>query len=163
MNLGVANNKHIENAAYEIDVNYLGVIRLNNIFMDKLKSRKEAAFINITSNFCIIPSLIEATYSSSKVALAFYTVSLLEHLKIAGSTVKVFDLIPPHVATEMTSERNDKKISTEEFVKGLIKGLTKNQNLIRVGDAKIVDFIKRLFPKTAFRPINPKKANEILE
>lgn len=163
LNLGIANDKHIANATYEMDVNYLGVIRINNIFMDMLKSRKEAAIINTTSILSIIPSLIEATYSSSKVALAFYTISLREHLKITGSTVKIFELIPPLVATEMTSERNDKKIPTEEMVKGLIKGLRKNQNTIRVGDAKIVDIIRRLFPKIAFGLINPKKANEILK
>lgn len=44
-NLGIANEKHTESAAYEMEVNYLGVIRLNNLFLDMLKSRKEAAII----------------------------------------------------------------------------------------------------------------------
>jgi len=162
-NLGVVNDKHIVNAAYEMEVNYFGVIRINNIFMDMLKSKKEAAIINTTSILSMVPSLIEATYSSSKVALAFYTISLREHLKIVGSTLKIFELIPPLVATEMTAERNDKKISTEQMVKGLIKGLQKNQDTIRVGDAKLVDIIRRFFPKTAFGLVNPKKANQILK
>ena len=163
LNLGVANDKHIANAAYEMEVNYFGVIRINNIFIEMLKSRKEAAIINTTSILSMVPSLIEATYSSSKVALAFYTISLREHLKIVGSTLKIFELIPPLVATEMTAERDDKKISTEEMVKGLIKGLQKNQDTIRVGDAKLVDIIRRFFPKTAFGLVNPKKANQILK
>ena len=37
LNLGVPNDKHWEGAAYEMNVNYLGVIRLNNLFMDMLK------------------------------------------------------------------------------------------------------------------------------
>lgn len=163
LNLGVVNDKHISNAAYEMEVNYLGVIRLNTIFMNMLKSRREAAIINTTSILSMVPSLIEATYSSSKVALAFYTISLREHLKIIGSTVKIFELIPPLVATDMTAERNDKKISTEEMVKGLIKGLQKNQYTIRVGDAKIINLIRRFFPKIAFGLVNPKKANQILK
>jgi uncharacterized oxidoreductase len=146
-----------------MEVNYFGVIRINNFFMEMLKSRKESAIINTTSILSMVPSLIEATYSSSKVALAFYTISLREHLKITGSTVKIFELIPPLVATEMTSKRNDKKISTEQMVKGLIRGLQKNQDTIRVGDAKIVDVIRRLFPKIAFGLVNPKKANQILK
>lgn len=92
-NLGMAENKHEEGAAYEMDVNYLGVIRINNIFMDMLKSKKEAAIINTTSILSMVPSLIEATYSSSKVALAFYTISLREHLRIIGSSLKIFELI----------------------------------------------------------------------
>ncbi|MBB6238018.1 putative oxidoreductase [Pedobacter sp. AK013] len=162
-NLGIANTKHTEGAAYEMEVNYLGVIRLNNLFMDMLKSREEGAIINTTSILSLAPSLIEATYSSSKSALAFYTVSLREHLKIIGSKLKVFELIPPLVATEMTAERNDKKISTQEMVKGLINGLSHNHYTIRVGDAKIFNIINRLFPKTAFNLINPKKTHQLLQ
>ncbi|MDQ0639702.1 putative oxidoreductase [Pedobacter sp. W3I1] len=162
-NLGMANTKHMEGAAYEMEVNYLGVIRLNNLFMDMLKSGGEAAIINTTSILSQAPSLIEATYSSSKTALAFYTISLREHLKIIGSKLKIFELIPPLVATEMTAERNDKKISTQEMVKGLINGLSKNHYTIRVGDAKIFSLINRLFPGTAFNIINPKKNHQLLQ
>lgn len=162
-NLGIANDKHAEGAAYEMQVNYVGVIRLNNLFLGMLKSRKEAAIINTTSIISQAPSLIEATYSSSKTALAFYTVSLREHLKIIGSNVKVFELIPPLVATEMTADRNDKKISVEKMVNGLINGLQKDQQTIRVGDAKIFNLVNRFFPKTAFGIINPKKSHQLLK
>jgi len=162
-NLGIASEKHTQGAAYEMEVNYLGVIRLNNLFLDMLKSKNEAAIINTTSILSLAPSLIEATYSSSKTALAFYTISLREHLRIIGSKVKIFELIPPLVATEMTAERNDKKISTEEMVKGLINGLLKNHYTISVGDAKIFSLVNRLLPKTAFNIINPKKNHHLLK
>ncbi|GGH35025.1 SDR family oxidoreductase [Dyadobacter endophyticus] len=161
-NLGIANDKHAEGAAYEMEVNYLGVIRLNNLFIDMLQSRKEAAIINTTSILSEAPSLIEATYSSSKTALAFYTTSLREHLKIIGSNIKIFELIPPLVATEMTADRNDKKISAEEMVKGLIEGLRKEHRTIRVGDAKIFNLVNRLFPKIGFGILNPKKSHQLL-
>ena len=162
-NLGIANDKHLDGAAYEMDVNYLGVIRLINIFLDMLQSRKDAAIINTTSILSQVPSLIEATYSSSKTALAFYTISLREHLKIIGSTIKVFELIPPLVATEMTADRKDKKISPEEMVKGLINGLQKEHYTIRVGDAKVFNLVNRFFPKIAFNIINPKKSHQLLK
>lgn len=161
-NMGIANDKHAEGAAYEMEVNYLGVIRLNNLFMGMLQSRKEAAIINTTSILSEAPSLIEATYSSSKTALAFYTISLREHLKIIGSHVKIFELIPPLVATEMTADRNDKKISVEDMVKGLIEGLRKEHPTIRVGDAKIFNVINRFFPKIGFGILNPKKSHQLL-
>ncbi len=161
-NLGIPNDNHLEGAAYEMEVNYLGVIRLNNLFMDMLKSREEGAIINTTSILSMCPSLIEATYSSSKTALAFYTVSLREHLRIIGSKVKIFELIPPLVATEMTAERKDKKITSEEMIKGLINGLSKEQYTIRVGDAKIFSLLNRFLPKTAFNIINPKDSYQFL-
>ena len=161
-NLGIASDKHAEGAAYEMEVNYVGVIRLNNLFMGMLQSRNEAAIINTTSILSQSPSLIEATYSSSKTALAFYTKSLREHLKIIGSKVKIVELIPPLVATEMTADRSDKKISAEEMVKGLIEGLLNEHDTIRVGDAKIFNLVNRFFPDIAFGIINPKKSHELL-
>lgn len=162
-NLGNANDKHYEGAVYEMEVNYLGVIRLNNLFMEMLKSRKESAIINTTSLLSIIPSLLEATYSASKTALAFYTTSLREHLRLLNSTVKVFELLPPLVATDMTSDRKEKKITTEQLVKGLISGLKKDDYIIRVGDSKAVFQLNRFFPKIAFGLVNPKKSNQFIK
>lgn len=157
LNLGVANDKHVEGALYEIEVNYLGVIRLNNLFMDMLKSRKQAAIINTSSILSIVPSILEATYSASKTALAFYTKSLRKHLQIIGSDVKVFELLPPLVDTDMVTDRNDKKISPEQLVKGLIAGLKKDQYTIRVGDANVIYLLNRMAPEVAYRLINSSK------
>ncbi|MFW0717541.1 SDR family oxidoreductase [Pedobacter sp. N23S346] len=161
-NLGVPSDKHLEGAAYEMQINYLGVIRLNNLFMDMLKSRKEAAIINTTSILSMVPSLLEATYSASKTALAFYTKSLREHLRIIDSSIKVFELLPPLVDTEMTAQRSEKKLSPDQFVKALISGLQKDQYTIRIGDTKLVYQLNRFFPKLTFGLINPKKDEQIL-
>jgi uncharacterized oxidoreductase len=154
LNLGLEDDKHLEGAEYEMNVNYLGVIHLNNLFMEMLKSRKEGAIINTTSILSIVPSLIEPTYSASKVALHFYTESLRQHLRLIKSNVKVFELLPPVVATEMTSERNNKKMSPENLVKALISGLKRDKYIIRVGDSKALYFVNRLFPKIAFGLVN---------
>lgn len=163
LNLGKPNDKHLEGAIYEMEVNYLGVIRLNNFFLNMLESRKESAIINTTSILSYVPSLLEATYSASKSALAFYTVALREHLRILNSKIKVFELLPPVVATEMTAARNNKKMTPEELVKGLISGLEKNQYTIRVGDTKLVYRLNQFFPKFTFDLINPKKANQFIQ
>lgn len=162
-NLGVANDVHFKNASDEIHINYLGVIRLNNCFMEMLQSRKESAIINTTSILSYTPSILEATYSASKVALRFYTETLRKHLQIMNSNVKVFELLPPVVATEMTAARNDKKLSTEELVKVLITGLKKDQYTIRVGDTKLLYIISRFFPKIASGLVTPKEAYQSLK
>lgn len=163
LNLGIATDKHVQGAVYEMEVNYFGVIRLNNLFMDMLKSRKEAAIINTTSILSIVPSILEATYSASKTALAFYTQSLRKHLQIIGSNVKVFELLPPLVDTDMVADRNDKKISPAQLVKNLITGLEKDEYTIRVGDAKTLHFLNRVFPKVAFALINSKRTYKSLK
>jgi len=162
-NLGIASDLHLKGAAYEMEVNYLGVIRLNNIFMEMLKSKEESAIINTTSILSMVPSLIEATYSASKSALAFYTRSLREHLTILNANVKVFELLPPLVDTEMVADRNDKKISPAQLVKELIKGLEQDHYTIRVGASKLVYILNRFFPRLTFGLINSKKTNATLK
>lgn len=155
-NLGLANDRHLESARKEMDINYLGVVYLTNLFMDMLKAKPEAAIINTTSILSYTPSLQEVTYSASKVALRFYTESLREHLRDLKSNLKVFELLPPLVATEMTANRTGKMLTTEQLVKSLVDGLRKDRYTIRVGGTKALYLISRLSPKKAFSLINPK-------
>lgn len=163
MNLGVANDKHLAGAVYEMNINYFGVIRLNNLFMDTLKSRSEPAIINTTSILSIVPSVLEATYSASKTALSFYTKSLRSHLQAVNSPVKVFELMPPLVDTDMVSDRPDKKISPEKLAGELIKGLQNDTYTIRVGDTKALYFLNRLMPETAYKMVNKKEHYNLLK
>ena len=161
-NLGIANDKHFELAKNEMDINYLGVIRLNNLFIDMLKSRKEGAIINTSSLLSYVPLNLGPTYSASKAAMRFYTVSLRDHLKILGSKVKVFELVPPVVATSMTEHVETKGISPEKLVNALVAGIKNNRFTIRVGISKLVYLANRLFPKIAYRLVNPaKNANQL--
>ncbi len=163
LNLGVPNSGHLKGAIYEMEVNYFGVIRLNDLFMNMLKGRNDAAIIHTTSILSIVPSAIEATYSSSKTALAFYIQSLRKHLRIIDSKLTIFELLPPLVDTEMVAGRHEKKISTKQLVRGLIKGLENNQQTIRMGDSKVIYLLNRLFPKVAFGLINPEKHNKLVK
>jgi uncharacterized oxidoreductase len=162
LNLGVANEKHVEVAKYEIDINYLGVIRLNNLFMEMLKSRKEAAIINTSSILSYVPLNLAPTYSASKAAMHFYTVSLRDHLEMLNSKLKVFELLPPVVATSMTENLETKGITPEKLVNTLIAGIKKNQFTIRVGDTKLVYMINRLAPKIAYGLVNTAKNIKLL-
>jgi len=157
LNLGIPSEKHLQGAIYEMEVNYFGVIRLNNLFMDMLKSRNETAIINTTSILSIVPSVLEATYSASKTALSFYTKSLRSHLGFINSPVKVFELLPPLVDTDMVAGRKDKKLSISLFVKELIKGLEKDTLTIRVGDAQSLFFLNRIAPDKAYQLVNKKE------
>ena len=139
------------------------MIRLNNLFMDMLKSRKEAAIINTSSILSYVPFNLSPSYAASKAAVRFYTVSLRDHLEILKSKVKVFELLPPVVETSMTENLESKGISPEKLVNALIAGIKKNQYTIRVGDTKLVYLITRFFPKMAYGLINPAKNAQLLK
>ncbi|MEO7215896.1 SDR family NAD(P)-dependent oxidoreductase [Mucilaginibacter sp.] len=163
LNLGIANAKHFEAAENEININYLGVIRLTNIFIEMLKSRKEGAIINTSSVLSYVPFNLAPTYSASKAAMRFYTVSLRNHLDILNSRVKVFELLPPVVATSMTENLEAKGIPPEKLINALIAGIKKNQFTIRVGDTKLVYLINRIAPKMAYGLINTAKNAKLLK
>ena len=152
----------LENASNEMEINYLGVIRINSIFLEMLQSREEAAIINTSSILSVVPSMLEPTYSASKAALSVYTKMLREHLNASGSRLKVFELLPPLVETGMTSHRDGRKITPRQLVGSLIDGLKKDRTTIRVGDTRTVYILNRLFPRLAFRLVNPKRVYELV-
>jgi uncharacterized oxidoreductase len=163
LNLAVANELHYADAAYEMNVNYLGVIRLNNLFVDMLKSRKSAAIINTTSVLSYLPAVLAPTYSATKAALRFYTESLRKHFEITGSSVKVFELLPPLVETEMTEGLDQKKMSTHDVIKALVAAILKDQYTVRVGPTKILYMMNRFFPNFAFNFLNKPENFKLLK
>ncbi len=153
-NLGISSEKHFEKAAAEINTNYLGIILLNNLFMDMLKSRKEAAIINTSSILSYTPSILVPTYSASKAAVRFYTEALREHLLFIRSNVKVFEILPPLVKTNMSEGMDGNSITPDILITGLIKGLKSDTFTIRVGDTKAIYVLNRFFPKLAHKLVN---------
>lgn len=163
LSLAKTNDQHFLDASYEMNVNYLGVIRLNNLFMDMLKEKREAAIINTTSVLSYLPAILAPTYSATKAALRFYTESLRKHLEIAGTNIKVFELLPPLVETDMTAGLNEKKMSAEEVVKTLVKAIAKDQYTVRVGPTKVLYLLNRLFPAKAFNLLNKERNYRLLQ
>ncbi|ANF52244.1 short-chain dehydrogenase [Chryseobacterium glaciei] len=163
LNLGIADAKHFEVAANEMNINYLGVIRMNNLFIEMLKSRNEDAIINTSSLLSYVPLNLAPTYCASKVAVRFYTVSLRNHLQLIKCKVKVFELSPPVVATEMTSGIDQKSITPEKLVNALITGIRKDKFIIRVGLSKLLYIFSRLSPWLTFKILNPKVNASLLQ
>ncbi|MBT2560193.1 SDR family NAD(P)-dependent oxidoreductase [Pedobacter sp. ISL-68] len=162
-NLGKADDKHFKSAEAEININYLGVIRLNNLFMDMLQSKKESAIINTSSVLSYVPFNLAPTYSASKAAVRFYTVALRDHLNIIGSKVKVFELLPPVVATSMTENLDTKTITPQKLIFELISAIKKNTYTIRVGDTKLVYLMHRIAPNVAYGLVNTAKNAKLLK
>ncbi|GAB4000916.1 SDR family NAD(P)-dependent oxidoreductase [Spirosoma daeguense] len=163
LNLGIADERHVDNAANEIAINYLAVVRLNNLFLPMLNSRPQATIINTTSLLRYVPSIVEPTYSASKAALGFYTESLRTHLRLSGSRIQVVELLPPLVATGMTAGRDDTMLTPEAFVRSFIRSLKKDKLTIRVGDTRVIYLLNRLFPRLTYQLVNPKKSYSLLQ
>jgi len=98
------NTDTFERASIEMHTNYLSIIRLNEKLLPLLKKQTEAAIVNVSSIVAFLPGKVTATYSASKAALHSYTQAL--RVALEDTNVKVFELMPPLVDTEFSTEIN---------------------------------------------------------
>ena len=83
----------------EIDVNLKAYVYLTAYFVPDLMKRKEAAIVNVSSGLGFIPMAITPVYSATKAAVHSFSLTLRHQLR--NTTVKVFEIIPPIVDTDL--------------------------------------------------------------
>lgn len=124
-----------DKASQEMNTNFLSIIRLNEKLLPLLRRQASAAIVNVTSIVAIAPGARLATYAASKAALHSYTLSLRHSL--AGTSVKVFELLPPLVDTEFsTAIGGHKGIKPVVVAEELLKGLKADVLELRVGQTE---------------------------
>ena len=122
-----------------IETNLYGPMRMTSALVSQLKGRPEAAIINVTSGLAFVPLAMTATYCSTKAALHSYTQSL--RYKLRGTSVKVLELAPPYVQTELMGEHqkvDPRAMPLEAFIAESMELLTGD------GDEILVENVKRL-------------------
>ncbi|WP_158798252.1 SDR family NAD(P)-dependent oxidoreductase [Pedobacter sp. L105] len=122
-----------EKTKQEMDINFHAVVNLINQFLPDLRDRGDAAIVNVASVLAYVPSIYAVTYSASKAALHSYSQSLRLHLEREDADVKVFEVFPPLVDTEMTAGLDTPKIAPEVIAKDLIKALLGDNFSVRSG------------------------------
>ena len=88
-----------------ITTNLLGPIRMTSALIDHLKKQPAATVINVTSGLAFVPLTNTAVYSATKAALHSYTQSM--RYKLKGSSVRVLELIPPWVQTDLMNSKDE--------------------------------------------------------
>lgn len=101
-------------AQFEMEINYIGVVRLTNSFYHILKGNKNTAVINILSVGSLVLIDRLATYCASKAAAHIFTQTIRKEFEQNG--VKVFGVYAGYVDTEMSADLDIEKISAEELL-----------------------------------------------
>ena len=102
----IATKRDLADAEMIITTNLLGPIRLIDALIDHLTTQLNPAIVNLSSGLAFVPLTASATYSASKAALHFYTVSLREALH---GIVEVIEIVPPGVQTDLTPGQSSRQ------------------------------------------------------
>ncbi|MGA2142814.1 MAG: SDR family NAD(P)-dependent oxidoreductase [Brevinematales bacterium] len=118
----------------EIKINLESPIILTAMFTPVLLKARDPVIINVSSGLGFVPAVRMPVYCATKAALHSYTMSLRYQLKDNG--VKVYELIPPGVDTELNPEGRAKRnyasagVTSSEFAAAVMKGLLSDEQEI---------------------------------
>jgi uncharacterized oxidoreductase len=136
-----ASGKPIDEAAMlaEIQTNLLGLIRVTSEFLPHLKTQPSATLLNVSSGLAFVPLAIFPVYCATKAAVHSFSLSLRHQLR--GSTVKLVELIPPYVATELGGGAQApagamNQMPLETFIAETMKELESDADEIAIGGSK---------------------------
>lgn len=146
------------NGEDEIEINLKASVHLSAYFIPLLSKHKEAAIINVSSGLAFIPIAAMLIYCATKAAIHSFSLSLRHQLR--DTSIKVFEIIPPMVDTELDKgareerEQEDRGIPPTEVAKATIKALGNDEFEVAVGMAQDLRMGARSNPEQEFQDMN---------
>lgn len=128
----------------EINTNLQGVIKLSSMFIPLLADKKESAIVNVSSALAFVPKQSAPVYCATKAGVHSFTQVLRYQLEEIN--IKVFELIPSLVETEMTKGRGKDKITVDVLVEEFVSSFAKNVYEVNIGKVKMLRTFYRIIP-----------------
>ncbi|MCJ1349922.1 hypothetical protein MMC31_008165 [Peltigera leucophlebia] len=134
---------NISSIQTEFTTNYLSYISLTKAFLPFFQAKDDrSALVYVSSSLSLVPILRCPNYCASKAALHHFVLVLREQLK--DSNVKIIEIFPPAVQTELHDEKHQPDIQNgrligmplNEFTDEAVSGLENGLEEIPVGEAK---------------------------
>ena len=142
---------HTDIIEEEVNINLLAHLKLTDRFLPILMASPSAAIVNVTSALALVPKQSAPIYCATKAAMHSFTKVLRYQLE--NTPVKVFEIIPALVDTEMTKGRGNGKITPEALAAEALRGIEADKYEIRIGKTRILFALNRFLPSVAERII----------
>ena len=111
----------------ELRINLEAPIILSGIFVPLLIGKTEPAIVNVSSGLGFVPAARMPVYSATKAGLHAFSMALRHQLSKVG--IKVFEVVPPAVDTELNPEGRAQRgnfkvdLKPDEFTAAVIRDL----------------------------------------
>jgi|SRR5579875_1851262 len=142
----------------EVETNFIAPVHFASLFAPHLATKNSSAIINISSGLAFVPLSFMPVYCATKAAIHSLTLSLRHQLR--NTPVKVFEIAPPAVDTELGSDRRADKSQThggmpvKEFLQEAIHSIENDILEAPIGTAKA----SREKREAMFEPMNSRFA-----
>lgn len=135
-----------------IEANLIGPIELTQRLLRTLRQADDPAIVIVGSPAGLGPLANTPIYSTSKAGLHAYTLCLRHHL---DGAIRVIEVFPPVVDTEMLSEKKWKKMSPDQCARKIVSGIESGQEQIWIGESKMFRLLRLVLPPgRLFRVVN---------
>ncbi len=144
----------LENINREIATNLTGTIQMVHKFLPHLLKKKSAAIVNVSSGIAFMPYSVAPIYSATKAGVRAYTQAL--RLQLEDTNVKVFEMIPPGVKTNLQSDwavqpNPGMMMDADKMVGVAIKGLLRDKPELKPWLIRIIKTATRIAPGMMLR------------
>ncbi|PTL82106.1 SDR family oxidoreductase [Vitiosangium sp. GDMCC 1.1324] len=137
----------------EISTNFTAQVKLTVNLLPLLRRQERSALVNITSALSVVPKESAPVYCATKAAMRVFTKAIRYQLE--GTSVKVFEVVPPLVDTAMTQGRDVRKVPPARVAQAVLRGLEANKKEIRIAMVKALFAINYVMPGVASSIMRP--------
>ncbi len=142
---------HTDLIEREVITNFLAQVKLTDRLLPFLLRQPRAAIVNVTSALAVAPKQSAPVYCATKAAMHSFTKGLRYQLE--STAVKVFEIIPAMVDTEMTKGRGKGKITPEALAEEALQGIESDRYEMRIGKTRVLFALHRFLPSVVERII----------
>lgn len=142
----------------ETAINLEATFHLTALFTPHLMTQKESAVVNVSSGLGLVPLVIVPVYSATKAAMHSFSISLRKQLE--GTSVRVFEVLPPIVDTDLDKGARDRRgqtnkgISADIVATACMEAFESNRLEVAVGLVKVLRIGSRFLPGFFLKMLN---------
>jgi uncharacterized oxidoreductase len=141
----------------EIAINLEAPIHFSALFLPHLRAQPRSAIVNVSSGLAFVPAVFAPVYAATKAALHSFSMSLRREL--AGPSVRVVEIIPPAVDTELGGPGvHAQGVPLDEFADAVMARVAAGELEIGFGFSEVTRRASREALDEAFERMNARLA-----